>query len=71
MKITIWRFEDAPNRIRRLSPHGGDEDWVALVPELMDTPMWMHEGTPFGFCSVTEHAHPDYPGFKILIGAHA
>ena len=26
--ISIWRFQDAPQKYRVLSGHGGDEDWV-------------------------------------------
>lgn len=30
--ILVWDWEDAPPELKELSPHGGDEDWVALVP---------------------------------------
>ena len=30
--ITIWRYQDAPPELRALSTHGGDEDWLAVVP---------------------------------------
>jgi hypothetical protein len=29
---TVWRFEDAPEPYRALSQHGGDEDWIIVVP---------------------------------------
>ena len=31
--ILIWHFEDAPKKLQELSEHGGDEDWVALIPK--------------------------------------
>lgn len=30
--IRVWRFDDAPEELRDLSHHGGDEDWLALIP---------------------------------------
>lgn len=29
--IRIWQFDDAPERYRNLSGHGGDEDWVIVI----------------------------------------
>ena len=35
--ILVFHFEDAPEALRQLSGHGGDEDWIAVVPpELVD-----------------------------------
>jgi hypothetical protein len=31
--IKVWRWEDAPLEFKDLSPHGGNEDWVAFVPD--------------------------------------
>lgn len=28
--ITVWSFNKAPEEYRKLSPHGGDEDFVVL-----------------------------------------
>lgn len=33
--IIIWRFEDAPEHLQRLSGNGGDEDWLLLFPHGM------------------------------------
>jgi hypothetical protein len=68
--ILIWRFEDAPEHFRKLSTHGGDEDWVAFVPDHYKDEWigWMEEGGPFGCCSVSEH---EVEGGKVRIGAHA
>jgi hypothetical protein len=52
--ILVWRYCDAPEEIKELANHGGDEDWVALVPlEVVAKNIhWMDEGTTFGCCSV-------------------
>jgi hypothetical protein len=69
--ISVWQWEDAPAEFRALSEHGGDEDWVALVPsELADVWIgWLESGTTFGVCHVSKHPLPD--GRVIHIGAHA
>ena len=67
--IVVWSFYDAPGELRCLSNHGGDEDWVALLPRDMDQPSWMQEGSSFGCCSVSEHRYED--GRTVYIGAHA
>lgn len=67
--IIVWHWWDAPGELRCLSPHGGDEDYVALVPREMDAPSWMQEGSYFGCCSVSEHTLDD--GRQVHIGAHA
>lgn len=71
--IRVWRFEDAPEELRGLSRHGGDEDWLALIPPKYagDWIGWMESGTNFGRCDVSEHVHPELPGFVVRIGAHA
>ncbi len=69
--IKIWHFKDAPKEFQELSPHGGDEDFVAHIP----APMvgyyygWMETGSSFGCCDVSEHMLPD--GSQVRIGAHA
>jgi len=69
--IQVWRWQDAPESYRKLSPHGGDEDWVAYVPEALrhEEIAWMQRGSLFGCCDVSEH---DLPGSGLVrIGAHA
>lgn len=58
--IIVWPFEDAPEEYRKLSPHGGDEDWVAFVPQhLVDKYIsWMQNESVFGF-DVSEHIVED------------
>ena len=67
--ILVWEWWEAPGELRALSPHGGDEDWVGLVPEDMNQPSWMHSGSSFGCCDVSEHQLED--GRWVYIGAHA
>jgi hypothetical protein len=69
--IRVWHFSDAPAELRALSRHGGDEDWLAVLPPCYGgvAPMWMEEGTQYGCCSVSEHKLPD--GRTVVIGAHA
>jgi hypothetical protein len=67
--IVVWSFYEAPGELRSLSAHGGDEDWVALVPGGMEQPSWMESGGSFGCCSVSEHLLED--GRVVYIGAHA
>lgn len=67
--ILVWPFYDAPQAYRELSPHGGDEDWVAFVPDsFRGDPRFLDQGTSFGCCSVSEHP---VDGGTVRIGAHA
>lgn len=65
--IQVWPFDKAPACYQNLSSHGGDEDWVALIPKGQDYPLWADDGTAFG-CRVSEHELED--GRTVLIGAH-
>ncbi len=69
-RISVWPWEYAPNYFRELSPHGGDEDWVAFVPAILEDYdiEWLRSGGPFGVCDVTEHKVADG---TVYIGAHA
>ncbi|GIV03692.1 MAG: hypothetical protein KatS3mg015_2522 [Fimbriimonadales bacterium] len=67
--ILVWRFADAPEELQRLSQHGGDEDWLAVVPPPGDVPAWMDTGTSFGVFRVSERELPG--GYVVVIGAHA
>jgi len=69
--IRIWPWRYAPQKYRQLSPHGGDEDWVAFVPQELygfDYRSWMGPGTAFGWARVSEHR---LPHGTVYIGAHA
>lgn len=69
-EIHVWAFEYAPKKYQDLSPHGGDEDWLAFVPEEYGDRdiRWLESGTPFGYCDVSRHK---VEGGTIYIGAHS
>lgn len=69
--IRVWAWRDAPQELRVLSNHGGDEDWVAAIPPeaYNRDPYWADSGTNFGCCDVEAHELP--AGWRVLIGAHA
>jgi hypothetical protein len=71
--IKVWSFYDAPEELQALSHHGGDEDWLAVVPPGYQNGNhwipWAESGTPFGCCNVQEIKRED--GSYVLIGAHA
>lgn len=69
--IRVWKFEDAPPMLQSLSTRGGDEDWLAVLPESYkgEWPLWMEEGSSFGCYNVSKYELPG--GRLVLIGAHA
>lgn len=72
--IQIWAFYEAPEELQALSDHGGDEDWLALLPEQYAgdeyEPRWMMDNRAgFGVCEVSIHPLPD--GREVRIGVHA
>lgn len=68
--IKVWSFYDAPEAFRALSEHGGDEDWLALVPPNYPHKYigWLESETSFGHCEVSKHT-TDLG--TVYIGAHA
>lgn len=67
--ILLWSYFQAPEQYRELSGNGGDEDWVAFVPEGVDPPYWMADvGFSSGICEVEEH---QVDGGTVYIGSHA
>jgi len=68
--IMVWRFYDAPKEFQDLSGHGGDEDWLAFVPNASGDEWigWLESGSSFGVSEVTRH--PVHGGI-VYIGAHA
>lgn len=68
--IRVWKFSDAPKELRALSTHGGDEDWLAVVPatyEQRHYVSWLQEGI-FG-SGVSTYNLSD--GSRVYISAHA
>lgn len=74
LPIAVWRFEDAPVFLQDLSTNGGDEDWLAVVPDYLVEEgyyiPWL-EVPAFGCCCVDRYPHPETPGFEVVIGSHA
>lgn len=68
--ILVWEFEDAPEEYKALSDHGGDEDWLALVPASYKDIWigWLESETRFGSSRVGVYELPD--GSTVHIGAH-
>jgi hypothetical protein len=72
--ILVWSFDKAPKWIQELSRNGGDEDWVALIPNSLgykiegDLPSWLF-GKYFAICDAEVHLLDS--GDWIVIGSHA
>ena len=68
--ILIWKFEDAPQHYQDRSRNGGDEDWVAFVPDKYANEYigFLEAGSSFGCFAVEEHT---VSGGKIYIGCHS
>jgi hypothetical protein len=59
--IQIWRFADAPEELRRLSPHGGGEDWLAVIPAPLaeSNIAWMNGPAFDAGCAPSRHVLVD------------
>lgn len=73
--VKVWRWADAPDELRRLSRHGGDEDWVVYVPaEVARSPEWA-EWLPQWVKRTDTCLDPQEikrrGGARVYIGAHA
>ena len=71
--IQVWQYEDAPDEYKWKSVNGGDEDWIAFIPQEYldkngDWIPWATEGSPFGCFCVDEI---EVKGGKLLIGSHS
>lgn len=71
--IKIWRFDEAPEEYRQMSEHGGDEDYIALVPLAYkhrdDSLVWKIEEMGLLGCCSTDRYEVD--AGVVYIGAHA
>jgi hypothetical protein len=65
----VWRFDDAPEELRRMSTNGGDEDWIVEIPPGADADTRWIEAT--GCCDVALCSHPTRDGWTLAIGVHA
>ena len=73
--IIVWKFYDAPEELRKLSDNGGDEDWLAIVPNDMiqggEAPWWMMTN-PFSVSGDPQIVpHPTDKYCTIVIASHA
>ncbi len=77
--IIVWPWRDAPESLRALSTHGGDEDWIAPLPASYDEaskdsdyiPTWVQGG---GTSSIEWHDEdPEVleDGRLVFIGANS
>lgn len=65
----LWHFDAAPETLQELSAHGGDEDWLVLIP-----PSQVGRYFPlFESGSLTDHQtlYSFEDGWRMRIGAHA
>lgn len=67
--MQVWRFDDAPEELRRLSRHGGDEDWVVMVPAGYEPVTAMNLVERLTVSDSEVHIQPD--GSAVYITAHA
>ena len=69
--IKIWRFSDAPQQYQQMSEHGGDEDYIALVPVHYrdEYLVWRIEELGMLGCSSTDKY--ERPEGDVYIGAHS
>ena len=68
--IQFWHFREAPEMYRKLSTNGGDEDYLAFVPNTTDAPYWMQDSGygVFGTFCVDEY---QVEGGTVYIGSHS
>jgi hypothetical protein len=78
--IRIWAYHHAPKEYRELSNHGGDEDWLAHIPqediERNRMPFWFDEilyGEEDSYLDRWGHVdhHKLENGDSVVIFAHA
>ena len=64
--ILAWPFKYAPDEYKALSTAGGDEDWVAFVPDGFEQyPHWLHY---LDMCRSPQRHN--VPGGHVVIGGH-
>ena len=64
----VWQFKDAPNELQQISTHGGDEDYLALIPSKIENE-WFHCFETDGFGNFINSYQTNLG--KIKIGAHS
>ena len=66
--ILVWHWDDAPGELRSYSMHGGDEDWVVLVPAGTDHYIGWLDRMDDGCEPWSTELHD---GRRVYISAHA
>lgn len=72
--IKVWRWADAPDNLRRLSRHGGDEDWVVYVPAAVARSReweWLPQWVLRTDACLDPQEIKRRGGARVYIGAHA
>lgn len=71
--VLCWDFHKAPQCFRDLSDHGGDEDFLVIVPpKVKDT--YLHSRLHDNLMCASPSTHPvetSFGEFNVLIFAHA
>lgn len=67
--ITVWPFYAAPQEYRDICSQGGDEDYIAFVPDTCSEqdPSFLWDGR-FSCCTSSSH---QIPGGTLVVGCHA
>lgn len=66
--LRLWRWDDAPLCLKELSEHGGDEEWIILVP-----PALFRANLPWIGQTIFGHSADMYLlpcGWQVFISAH-
>jgi hypothetical protein len=69
----VWRFDQAPAALRDLFQQGGDEDYLAIIPDALETD-WVtfneevFNNASFGCAHISRY---ECPPFVILVGTHS
>lgn len=76
--MIVWEFYKAPTPLQKLSPHGGDEDYLLLLEPGEQEPDWADRigacgSVPRRLNTTGRHVsrHKLESGHTVLIGAHA
>ena len=68
--IMVWPFYEAPEIYRSLSEHGGDEDYIAVIPSGLNIDSYVRWLEAPYFANDVQIVHLNN-GDVVYIGAHA
>ena len=71
--VSVWKFYEAPEKLRSLSDNGGDEEWIAICDEEFFVKQsgyipWIYQ-SGFGACDTDTIIVNDK--FVVFIGYHS